>query len=83
MAWAMKNEQLVRQVSRKYWIKSSGLKEELLSRLTILPVASTAPLQQAGGFNLASESLTWLDELIVEGAASSFGRFISGLETTK
>lgn len=82
MAWAAKNEQLVRQVSRKYWINSSIEQEELACRLTILPIETT-PLQQGSRAGLPSDSVKWLDDLVTDGVSSTVERFMSTLETSR
>lgn len=82
MAWAAKNEQLVRQVSRKYWIKSSMEQEELACRLTILPI-NTTPLQQGSRAGLPSDSGKWLDDLVTDGVSATVEKFIATLETSR
>lgn len=82
LSWAQQNEQLVRHVSRKYWINSSNLQDELENRLTLLPVTSAPPLSSAQ-IDLSREDISWLDHLVLDGATGTFTRFISMLETSK
>lgn len=79
-AWVQRNEHLVRQVSRKYWIKRSRVQHELENRLTLLPVTSAPALWHTDHAVLSTDDRAWLARLTEDGPATLFAEFISRVE---
>jgi hypothetical protein len=79
-SWIQQNEQLVRHVSRKYWIKQSKLGTELGNRLTLLPITGAPSLQQTDNLDLSTADKNWLDRLVSDGPTMLSTDFLSHLE---